>query len=392
MKLIITIAYLGILFQTSFAQNYTNIIESNNHFAFNVYHQLNKTGENLVFSPASISSAIAMTYVGAKNNTFDEIGRVFYFNKHIEDFSKDYHHLFSTYQDKKSDIQFYNANSLWIQENLKLNSEFLDINKKHFLSSLHYTSFIKEPEKSRLAINRWVEDNTKNKITNLIQPSAIDNTTRLVLVNALYFKGPWKDKFTKDKNIESDFQVGKKQFVKSVYMNKYITSWYYSDKNAQIIDIQYADEKTSLMIILPKSYRKFRKVERTLNYEYYSNYIQHKEKKRINLFLPKFNIESEFDLNKTLSDLGIRDAFSGAADFSGITSAEKLYISKVVHKANIAVDEEGTEAAAATAVMMRKTAVLLDEVEFNVNKPFIYLLRNTETNCIYFMGKVINPN
>lgn len=392
MKLIITIASLGIIFQTSFAQNYTNIIESNNHFAFNVYHQLNKTAENLIFSPASITSALAMTYVGARKNTSEEFRRVFNFNRDINEFSKDYNNLFKVYQDKEGDIQFYNANSLWIQENLKLNSEFLDINKKYFLSSLHHTNFIEEPEKSRLAINRWVEDNTKNKITNFIQPSAIDHTTRLVLVNALYFIGPWKDKFTKDKNIESDFQVGKKQFVKSVYMNRYISSWYYCDKDAQIIDIPYADEKTSLMIILPKSYKKFRKVERKLKYEYYTNYIQRKEKKRINLFLPKFNTESEFDLNKTLTELGIHDAFSEAADFSGITSVEKLYISKVAHKAKITVDEEGTEAAAATAVMMRKTAMLIDEVEFNVNKPFIYLLRNTETNCIYFMGKIINPN
>ena len=108
--------------------------------------------------------------------------------------------------------------------------------------------------------------------------------------------------------------------------------------------------------------------------------------------LPKFKIESEFDLNKTLSELGIKEAFTEAADFSGITEAEKLYISKVVHKANIAVDEEGTEAAAATAVMMRKTSALLEDVDFIVNKPFIYILRNNKNNCIYFMGKIINPN
>lgn len=392
MRYIIAIALFSIAWQTSVSQEIPNIIENNNQFAFNIYNQLGKTSENIIFSPLSITSALAMTYIGAKNNTFEEFGKTFNFNRNIDAFSKEYFYLFNSFQNKKSDIQFYNANSLWIQNKLVINPEFLDLNKNYFSSSLNYTDFIKEPEKSRHTINQWVEENTKKKITNLLNPSAIDNTTRLVLVNALYFKGPWKDKFSKEKNIESDFQVGRNKFEKSIYMNRFITSFYFSDKNVQIVDIPYADEKTSLMIILPKSFKKLKKVERKLNYEYYSNYIQHKEKKRINLFLPKFSIESEFDLNQTLSELGIQDAFTGAADFSGITNTERLYISKVVHKANISLDEEGTEAAAATAVIMRKTAVLLDEVEFNVNKPFIYLLRNNETNCIYFMGKIINPN
>lgn len=391
MKLIIAIASISILWQTSFAQKQADIIESNNLFTFNVYHQLTKPGKNLIFSPASITSALAMTYVGAKNNTFEEIGNTLYFNCNIDEFSKDYVNLFKLNK-SEDQVQFYSANSLWIQENLKLNQSFLDINKKDFQSSLNYTDFNNKPERSRLAINKWVEDQTNNKITNLLQPSSIDNGTRLVLVNALYFKGSWKNKFNKEKNIEADFQIAKNRTVQSVFMNRYINSWYFSDKNVQIIDIPYSNGDLSLMIILPKSFRKFKKVEKKLDNEFYSNYIQKKEKKRINLFLPKFKIESEFDLNKTLYELGIHDAFSGSADFSGITDTEKLYISKVVHKANIAIDEEGTEAAAATAVMMRKTSMLLEDVDIHVNKPFIYLLRNNENNCIYFMGKITNPN
>lgn len=392
MKRIIALVLLSIFLQPSIAQDSFNIIESNNQFSFDIYQKLKSPNENLIFSPASITSAIAMTYVGAKSNTFDEISNTFYFNNDIDEFSKDYINLTDFSQKKKSDINFHNANSLWIQEDLKLNQEFLNINKQYFSSSVQFADFITEPEKSRLDINQWVEKNTNNKITDLLQPSSIDNTTRLVLVNALYFKGAWKDKFNKEKNTEDNFQIDKKDYVKTVYMNRYINSWYYSDKYSQIIDIPYSNESISLMIILPKSYKKLKKVEKKLNNEYYSNYIQNRKKRRINLSLPKFNIESEFDLNKTLSELGIKDAFTEAADFSGITSAEKLYISKVVHKANIAVDEEGTEAAAATAVMMRKTSVLLEDVDFIANKPFIYILRNNENNCIYFMGKIVNPN
>ncbi len=392
MKIILALASFSIFLQPSIAQDNTNIIESNNQFSFDIYKKLKNSTENLIFSPASITSAIAMTYVGAKNNTFDEISNTFHFNNDIEDFSKDYINLTDINQKKKSDINFYNANSLWIQEGLKLNQQFLNINKQYFSLSVQFTNFIKEPEKSRLNINQWVEKNTNNKITNLLQPSSIDNTTRLVLVNALYFKGSWKDKFNKEKNTDDNFQIDKNDMVKTIFMNRYINSWYYSDKYSQIIDIPYSNENISLMIILPKSYKKLKKIEKKLNNEYYSNYIQNREKRRINLSLPKFSIESEFDLNKTLSELGIKDAFTEVADFSGITSAEKLYISKVVHKANITVDEEGTEAAAATAVMMRKTSVLLEDVDFIANKPFIYILRNNENNCIYFMGKIVNPN
>ncbi|MCK5171291.1 MAG: serpin family protein [Bacteroidales bacterium] len=392
MKIILALASFSIFLQPSIAQDNTNIIESNNQFSFDIYKKLKNSTENLIFSPASITSAIAMTYAGAKNNTFDEISNTFHFNNDIEDFSKDYINLTDINQKKKSDINFYNANSLWIQEGLKLNQQFLNINKQYFSLSVQFTNFIKEPEKSRLNINQWVEKNTNNKITNLLQPSSIDNTTRLVLVNALYFKGSWKDKFNKEKNTDDNFQIDKNDMVKTIFMNRYINSWYYSDKYSQIIDIPYSNENISLMIILPKSYKKLKKIEKKLNNEYYSNYIQNREKRRINLSLPKFSIESEFDLNKTLSELGIKDAFTEVADFSGITSAEKLYISKVVHKANITVDEEGTEAAAATAVMMRKTSVLLEDVDFIANKPFIYILRNNENNCIYFMGKIVNPN
>ena len=392
MKIIFVLAAFGIFLQPSFAQNNTNIIESNNQFSFDIFKKLKNSTENLIFSPASITSAMSMVYTGAKNNTFEEIGNTFHFNKDLDVFNKDYINLIGFSKNKKSDINLHNANSLWIQEDLKLNQQFLNINKQYFTSSLHLTDFVKEPEKSRLKINQWVEKNTNKKITDLLQPSSIDNTTRLVLVNALYFKGSWKDKFNKEKNTEDNFQTDTKDYVKTVFMNRYINSWYYSDKYSQIIDIPYSNKNISLMIILPKSYKKLRKVEKKLNNEYYSNYIQNREKRRINLSLPKFNIESEFDLNKTLSELGIKDAFTEAADFSGITSAEKLYISKVVHKANIAVDEEGTEAAAATAIMMRKTSVLLENVDFNANKPFIYILRNNENNCIYFMGKIVNPN
>ncbi len=388
MKRILLATLVSIILFSAQAQD---IIESNNRFTFDIYKLLSKTDKNLIFSPASITSAIAMTYVGAKSNTFDEISNTFYFNKNISEFNKTYNKLVENYSDKKSTVSLFNANSLWIQKGLKLNTEFLENNKKYYLSSANFTDFISNPEKSRITINDWVGKNTNNKINDLIKPSAIDNSTRLVLVNALYFKGAWLTKFKKGNNTNDDFQIGRKEFVKTAFMNNSFSSWYYEDKYCEIIDIPYSDEQISLLVILPKSYKKLKKVEKKLNYNYYLNYIDNKSKKRIKLSFPKYNIESEFDLNTSLKQLGIKEAFTMSADFSGITGNEKLYISKVVHKATIELDEEGTEAAAATAVFMRKTSINVDEVSFKANRPFIYMIRNQKTNTIYFVGKVLNP-
>lgn len=367
------------------------IIESNNKFSFDIYKELKNSNENFIFSPASITSAMAMTYAGSKNNTLTEISNTFYFNNNLSEFHKDFYNLSQFSIKKSNNIQFYNANSIWIQKDMELKSEYLKINKQYYSTSAILTDFKNNHELSRKNINNWVEKNTQNKITNLLKPSSIDNSTRLVLVNALYFKGAWKKQFKKDNNSIEVFQIGKSDFVDRTFMKTEINSWYYQDKYTEIIDIPYSDKKYSLMIILPKSYKKLKKVEKKFNYDYYLNYTQNKKKKRIKLTIPKFNIETDFDLNKTLEKMGIKDAFNSSADFTGITESEKLYISNVVHKATIIVNEEGTEAAAATAVIMRKTSMLIESVEFKANRPFIYILRNNENNCIYFMGKILDP-
>jgi len=390
MKKILVLGLLNLIFIPLFSQQEYNIINSNNHFSFDIYQKLKNTDKNLIFSPTSITSAIAMTYVGARNNTLQEIENTFYFNKNITDFSKDYKNL--VFLNKKNSVQFYYANSIWLQEGVKLNSDFSGIHKKYFSSTLYRTDYINNPEKSRIAINTWVEKNTNNRIKNLLKPTSIDNSTRLVLVNALYFKGAWKNKFSKDKNTLEDFQIKNKKFIETDYMNNAINTFYYDDKYSQIIEIPYTNLNVSLLIILPKTYKKIKKVEKTLNKDFYTNYLKNRIRKRVSISIPKFNIESDFDLNKTLSDLGMKDAFTEMADFSGITSSDKLHISKIVHKANITINEEGTEASAATAVIMRKMSMLLDDVTIKINKPFIFMLRNTNTNCIYFMGKIVNPN
>ncbi len=372
-------------------QSNTNIIESNNRFAFDVYHKLYNTGNNLIFSPASITSAIAMTAVGAKDNTYNEIRSVFYFPHNKTELSTSYFTVFGNQKEQSKYIKLYNANSLWIQKTLELSNDFLDVNREFFNSSLYYTDFFNNPEKSTNDINSWVSKHTNSRIKDLIKPSVIDKATRLVLVNALYFQGAWNEPFNEKQNTKDQFQIGKRDFITTTFMNKTMSVWYYSDKCLQIVEIPYQDNNYSLMIIIPKSYKIYKKVEKLISYDFYKYYIDHKEMKGIDLSLPRFNTESEFDLNSALYDLGIKEAFTGSANFSGITTQEKLYISKVIHKANITIDEKGTEAAAATAVTMRKTSMANYSEKVVINKPFIFILRNNENNLIYFVGKIMHP-
>jgi serpin B len=392
MQKISILLIIGLFYFQSFAQNNPQT-EGNTMFATNLYHQIKTEPVNLFYSPFSISSALAMTYAGAKNETLNQMSKTLYFPKNQVELHTNFNALINSLVNNESDgVQLKIANSIWLQETMKINDEFLSINEKYYNAGIMPVNFLTDPEKSRLKINNWVEKNTNDKITDLLPDGSIHSETRLVLVNAIYFKGRWDKIFDKNLNTEEVFYVYKTCQTQATYMNNYINTMYFEDNLLSIVEIPYTGQKQSLLIILPKERYGLKDVEKVFEQKSLTEYFNKMIARRVNLSIPKFKTEATYDLKNNLSKMGMPVAFTNNADFSGITGEKSLAIDKIIHKAYIDVNEEGTEAAAATAVSMRKTSAMLDEVKCKADHPFIYLIRDNQTGTILFIGRLMNPN
>ncbi|MDX9694514.1 MAG: serpin family protein [Bacteroidales bacterium] len=374
------------------AQDDSSISDGNNRFAADVYKQIKTEPVNQFYSPLSISSALAMTYAGAKGETLKQMSNTLYFSENQEELHSNFSHLIKMLTETEAEgIQLNIANSLWLQENMQVLDQYLSITNKYYQAGINKVNFITNPENSRKTINNWVEKNTNNKIIDLLPDGSIHSQTRMVLVNAIYFNGAWEKVFDKNKNTTEPFFVFKTCETQATFMNNYINSGFYEDNLLSIAEIPYRNKNQSMIIILPKSKYGLKEVEKLFEQNLLPDYFEKMEDRRINLSIPKFKSESTYKLQEELSKMGMPVAFSNNADFSGITGDKSLAIDKVIHKAFIDVNEEGTEAAAATAVTMRKTAILLDEAQFKADHPFIYLIKDNETNTILFVGRLMNP-
>jgi serpin B len=370
------------------AQSSSTIADSNNKFAFKLYDEVKKdTKENLFFSPFSISTALAMTYGGARGETEKQMSRTLHFSLDQASFHQEYKsYLENIESDTGKGMILGIANSLWISNKFKLLNNFKEITTNDYKSEARNVSFSDETRKE---INQWVEQKTNDKIKDLIAPGVINSATRLVLVNAIYFNGKWNEKFSKDSTKNQDFYLNPAT-VKIDFMHNTAHYKYYEDSAMQAIELSYTGKKTSMIVFLKKDYRTNK--EYNLDYSYYSKIVSSMSPERVKLALPKFKTTVSFELSKTLSSMGMPDAF-GAADFKGISN-ENLSISNVIHKAFIDVSEEGTEAAAATAIVMRANALgpRPKSFAFIANHPFMFVIRDNATGAILFMGEITNPS
>nr|XP_037843910.1 serpin B3 isoform X2 [Chlorocebus sabaeus] len=367
-----------------------SLSEANTKFMFDLFQQFRKSQKNNTFySPISITSALGMVLLGAKDNTAQQINKVLHFDQVPEnttekaatyhvDRSGNVHHQFQkllTELNKSTDAyELKIANKLFGEKTFQFLQEYLDAIKKFYQTSVESVDFAKAPEESRKMINSWVESQTNEKIKNLLPHGSIGNNTTLVLVNAIYFKGQWQNKFNKENTKEEKF-------------------WPNKDVQAKVLEIPYKGKDLSMIVLLPNEINGLQKLEEKLTAEKLLEWtsLQKMREAHVDLHLPQFKVEESYDLKDTLRNMGMVDIFSGDADLSGMTESRGLTVSKVLHKAFVEVTEEGAEAAAATAVGIEFSSPPLTNEEFHCNHPFLFFIRQNKTNSILFFGRFSSP-
>jgi len=373
-------------------QGIQEVVRAGNQFAFKLYSELVKTETgNIFYSPYSIFSALAMTYEGARGKTAEEMKTVFSFPE-SNVLRPNFAALYNRINEASKDYELRTGNALWTQKDYPFLEDYLKIVEEYYGGKAAVLDFINKAEESRQTINTFIEEQTNHKIKDLIPPGVLDELTRLVLTNAVYFKGDWKIAFNESLTMEEDFWITSDRSIKVQMMhmkpNETMRFNYADAGDVQIIELPYKGEKISMLIILPKN---LEAAESSLTLEKLNEYkAKMKEEKLDEICLPKFELETKYFMRQTLSALGMPSAFSGAADFSGMTGRRDLFISEVIHQAYVKVDEEGTEAAAATAVIMELTAIPETKV-FRADHSFIFIIQENETGIVLFMGRVVNP-
>jgi serpin B len=384
------------------------VAQGNSQFAFDLYHQVQSEPGNLIFSPFSISMAFAMVSAGARGETEAQIADTLHFTLPQEQLHPAYNALDLTLEglnetesgerqgdEDPGDLTLSIANALWGDQEVTFNDPFLDVLALNYGAGMNTVDFRSQPDESREEINAWVEDKTEDRIKDLIPEGVITPNTRLVLTNAIYFYGAWTTQFQPESTADGPFTTldGSQVTVPMMKQSGLMTG-YASGDGWQAITMPYGQQhNASMVIILPDSGR-FAEVESSLDAAKFEEIrtALSQSQASVNLTMPRWEFESTFDLVETLKAMGMIAPFEGA-DFSGITSEIGLVISDVIHKSNITVDEEGTEAAAATAIVMEETSAMIpdQQVDFVMDHPFIFAIVDRESGTLLFLGRVTNP-
>ena len=381
------------------------VVDANNQFSFDLYSELDKSEQgNIFYSPYSVSAALAMTYEGAKGQTADEMKSVFHFPE-SNILRPNFAAIYNEINRGNKAYELRTGNALWAQYDYKFLEDYTSRVEQYYGGKVANLDFKQETEKSRQTINSFIEEQTNDKIKDLIPSGVLSPMTRLVLTNGIYFKGTWEWEFDKSDTRDQDFKITPTNIVKTpmMYMDPDKARFNYADLGElQILELPYKGEKNSMLILLPKQgedydYETGERIvsDYTLeDIEFSAKKLteyksQMQETKLDSISLPKFEFDTKYFMKETLSAMGMPTAF-GAADFSGMDGTRNLQISQVIHQAFVKVDEKGTEAAAATAVVMKEMAAMPSNV-FRADHPFIFIIQEKETGNILFMGRVTDP-
>lgn len=370
-----------------------------NAFSVDLYKHLARHEGNLFLSPTSLETALAMVYAGARGDTAEQMADVLHFGRVPEgQLHPAFGQLLETLnppqaggRDRPYELTI--ANALWGQDGYAFNPEYLQLVRRYYGGNLQNVDFVEAPEASRQRINQWVERQTNDRIQDLVPPGAIDALTRLVLTNAIYFKGRWAEPFEERFTRDEAFRFADGSSADVPLMRRSGEYGYAEIDGVQVLSLPYGGEELSMVVVLPRDARALAALERDLTLEQLQRWARGGRRQEVHVFLPRFKIESQFSLGEALQAMGMTDAFSDDADLSGIAQAEQLAISAVLHKAFVDVNEEGTEAAAATAVIVGVTAAppQSEPPVFRADHPFLFLIRENRSGAILFLGRVSAP-
>ncbi|NWI72722.1 SPB6 protein, partial [Dryoscopus gambensis] len=377
-----------------------SLCAANTTFALELLRKLceKRRGQNVFFSPLSISSALSMVLLGSRGSTEAQITKALSLNN-AQDAHNGYQSLLSKINDPNTKYILRTASRLYGEKTFEFLPSFIESSEKSYHAGLEQTDFLHAWEDSRKQINGWVEERTEGKIQNLLAEGILNSLTRLVLVNAIYFKGNWEEPFNKGSTTERPFQINKNETrpVQMMFKKDTFNMTYIGDLQTKILELPYVGNELSMIILLPDAIQDgstgLERLERELTYEKLIDWINPEmmDSTEVRVSLPRFKLEENYDLKPILSSMGMPDAFElGKADFSGISSGNELVLSEVVHKSFVEVNEEGTEAAAATAaVMMLRCAMIVPD--FTADHPFLFFIRHNTTSTILFCGRFCCP-
>ncbi|XP_021513441.1 serpin B6-like [Meriones unguiculatus] len=376
-----------------------SLLEANGTFALNLLRILGEdSSKNVFFSPLSISSALAMLSLGAKGNTTSQIIQALSLDKCHGKAEGDVHQGFRSLltEVNKTGTQYLlrTANRLFGEKTCDFLASFKDSCRKFYGAELEELDFKSDTEQSRQHINTWVATKTEDKIKELLSAGTVNSDTLLVLVNAIYFKGNWEKPFDKEDTREMPFKVSKndKKPVQMMYRKSTFKMNCVEEISTKILMLPYVGHELNMIIMLPDEHVELRTVEKEITYEKFIEWtrLDRMDKEQVVVFLPRFKLEENYDMKDVLCKLGMTDAFEdGRADFSGISSRQGVALSKVVHKSFVEVNEQGTEAAAATAVVMKGSSLFTPF--FCADRPFLFFIQHVKTNRILFCGRFSSP-
>ena len=388
------------------AADLAELVRGNNAFAFDLYRALGDGEGNLFYSPFSISQALAMTSAGARGDTERQMADTLHHRLPQSSLHPAFNVLDRTLASRGKGPpgtpnsegeagQYFRlniANAIWGQDGYQFLPDFLDVLAENYGAGMMAVDFVGAPDESRVRINDWVAEETAGKIKDLLPPGALDRSTRLVLTNAIYFNASWLWPFSPSRTEVRPFHLAGGDTVDVPMMTETYRDYGYDRGDGyQVVDLRYSWGELSMTILLPDE-GTLGAFEDSLDSELFDQIVDGIETDYVTLTMPLFEFESEFSLGDTLAGMGMPDAFDAGADFSGMTGSRDLWISEVVHKAFVSVDEEGTEAAAATGVAMAASGPSKEPIAVTVDRPFVFLIRDTGTGTVLFLGRVSNPD